>query len=151
MLTSHTKKQQLIILSQTVQSRDARCARAAAATWSEELPCVLLRLHAQPREDTGLSLAEAFFGAPIVLPNEFLQNEELSVDSIIKNFSKTLHVPATSLPRHNSSTQLPSELPAELLSTPLVWVCWGGVLPPIQPLYDSPYAFLHCGPHSFTI
>ncbi len=32
--------------------------------------------------------AEAVFGSPIVLPNEFLQNEELSVDSIIKNFPK---------------------------------------------------------------
>ncbi len=32
-------------------------ACAAAATWSEELPFVLLRLHAQPREDTSLSPA----------------------------------------------------------------------------------------------
>jgi hypothetical protein len=71
------------------------------------------------------------------LQNEFLQNEELSVDSIIKNFSKTLQVPATSLPRHNCSTQLPSELPADLLS--------GGVIPPLQSLYDSPYAVLRCG------
>ncbi len=52
--------------------KDALCACAAAATWSEELPFVLLGLRAQPREDTGLSLAEAVFGAPIVLPNEFL-------------------------------------------------------------------------------
>jgi hypothetical protein len=72
---------------------------------------VVLGLRAQPREDTGLSLTEALFGAPIVLPNEFLQNEEMSIDAIIKNFSKTLHVPAVSLPRHNSSAQLPSELP----------------------------------------
>jgi hypothetical protein len=60
---------------------------AAAATWSEEFPFVLVGLRAQPREDTGLSPAEAVFGAPIV-PNEFLQGEEISVDSIIKNFPK---------------------------------------------------------------
>ncbi len=60
-------------------------APAAVATWSKELSFVLLGLNAQPREDTGLSLAEAVFCAPIVLPNEFLQNEEISVDSIIKN------------------------------------------------------------------
>jgi hypothetical protein len=30
-----------------------------------------------------------FFGAPIVLPSEFLQSEEMSVDAIIKNFSTT--------------------------------------------------------------
>ncbi len=46
--------------------KDALRARAAAATWSEELPIVLLRLRAQPREDTGLSPAEAVFGAQIV-------------------------------------------------------------------------------------
>ncbi len=79
---------------------------------------MLLGLRAQPREDSGLSPAEAVFGAHIVLPYEFLQNDELSVDTIVKKFSQTLHVSAPSLPRHNSSTELPSELPAELLSTP---------------------------------
>jgi hypothetical protein len=63
--------------------KDALHALAAMATWFQELPFVLLGLRAQPREDTGLSLAEASFGAPIVLPNKFLQNEELFVDSLI--------------------------------------------------------------------
>jgi hypothetical protein len=131
--------------------KDALRARAAVATWSKELPFVLLGLRAQPREDTGLSPAEAVFGTPIVLPNEFLQNEEMPVDAIIKNCSKTLHVPAVSLPRHNSSAQLPDELPGDLLSIPLVWVRRGGAIPPLQPLYDSPYTVLLCGPRSFTI
>jgi hypothetical protein len=121
------------------------------ATWSEELPFVLLGLRAQPREDTGLSPAEAVFAAPIVLPNEFLKNEEMPVDAIIKNFSKTLHVPAVSLPRHNSSAQLPDELPGNLLSAPLIWVHRGGVIPPLQPLYDSPYTVPRRGLRSFTI
>ncbi len=55
--------------------KDALRACAAAATWSEELPFVLLGLRAQPREDTGLSPAKAVFGAQIVLPNEFLLND----------------------------------------------------------------------------
>jgi transposase InsO family protein len=37
--------------------KNALCTRTAAATWSEELPFVLLGLRAQPREDTGLSPA----------------------------------------------------------------------------------------------
>jgi hypothetical protein len=131
--------------------KDALRTSAAAATWSKELPFVLLGLRVQPREDTGLFPAEAVFGAPIVLPNEFLQNEEMPVDAIIKNFSKTLHVPAVSLPRHNSSAQLPYELPGDLLSAPLVWVRRGGVIPPLQPLYDGPYAALRRGLRSFTI
>ncbi len=131
--------------------QDALRARTAAATWSEELPFVLLGLRAQPREDTGLSPAEAVFGAPIVLPNEFLQNEEMPFDAIIKNFSKTLHVPFVSLPRHNCSAQLPDELPGDLLSAPLVWVRRGGVIPPLQPLYDGLYTVLRRRPRSFTI
>jgi hypothetical protein len=51
--------------------KDVLRARTAATTWSEELPFVLLGLKAQPREDTGLSPAEAVFGAQIVLPNDF--------------------------------------------------------------------------------
>ncbi len=60
--------------------KDALRAHAAVVTWSEELPFVLLGLRAQPREDTGLSPAKAVYGAPIVLPNEFSQTDELSVD-----------------------------------------------------------------------
>jgi hypothetical protein len=60
--------------------KDAICARTAAATW------VLLGLRAQPREDTGLSLAEAVFGAPTVLLNEFLKGDEIPVDTISKIF-----------------------------------------------------------------
>jgi hypothetical protein len=63
--------------------------RAAAATWANELPFVLLSLRAQLREDTGLFPAESVFGAPIVLPNEFLQSDEFAVESIIKQFQKT--------------------------------------------------------------
>ncbi len=116
---------------------------------------MLSKLWAQPREDTGLSPAEAVFGAPVVLFNEFWHNEEISVGSIIKNCSKILHVPAVSLPRHNSSAQLPSELPselpAEILSAPLIWVRRGGVISPFKLLYDGPYTVLRCGPCSFTI
>jgi hypothetical protein len=75
----------------------------------------------------------------------------MPVDAIIKNFSKTLHVPAVSLPRHNSSAQLPDKLPGVLLSAPLVWVRWGGVIPPLQPLYNGPYTVLRRRLRSFTI
>jgi hypothetical protein len=133
--------------------KDALRARDATATWAEELPFVLLGLRAQPREDTGLSPAESVYGAPIVLPNEFLQSEELAVDSIIKNFKNTLDAPAFSLPRHNpsSSLALPSELPAHFLSARLVWVCCSGAVPPLQPLYDGPYAVIRHGGRSFTL
>ncbi len=115
--------------------KDVLHARAAATTWVDELPFVLLGLRAQPREGTGLSLAESVFGAPFVLPNEFLQSDEFAVDSINNIFQKTLDAPAFSLPRQNCCSGLPSELLAELISARLVWVCCGGAVPP---LYDGP-------------
>jgi hypothetical protein len=48
--------------------KDGLRTRATTANWSEELPFVLLGLQAQPREDTGLSPAEAVFGTPSTGP-----------------------------------------------------------------------------------
>ena len=76
--------------------KDALKARAAAANWSEEIHWVLLGLRAQPREDNGLSPAESVFGSPLVLPSEFLKNDECSVDSIVEKF-KNIDAPAFSL------------------------------------------------------
>ncbi len=67
-------------------------AHAAVATWADELPFVLLGLRDQPREDTGLSPAECVFGAPIILPNEFLHCDELAVDFLNKNLKKTIRL-----------------------------------------------------------
>jgi hypothetical protein len=67
---------------------DSLLARTTASTWSEELPFVLLCLRVQLREDSGLSPAEAVFGTPIVLPNEFMQGVEFSVDEIVKKLIK---------------------------------------------------------------
>ncbi len=65
-----------------------------------------------------LSRAEAVLGVSIVLPNEFLQGDKISVDTIFF----FLDAPVFSLPRHNLSRHLPSEFPADLLSARLVWV-----------------------------
>jgi hypothetical protein len=131
--------------------KDPLRACAAAATWAKELPWVLLGLRSQPREDTGLSPAEAVFGVPLVLPNEFLQAQEFSVDQIFNKFSKTLDTTAFSLPsKHNKSCQLP----AELLRTPLVWVCRSGIALLLARPYDGPCSVcsvLHRRPCSFTI
>ncbi len=76
----------------------------------------------------------------------FCKTKKCQLMLLFKNFSKTLHVPAVSLPGHNSSAQPPDELPGDL-----IWVRWGGVIPPLQPLYNGPYAVLRRGPRSFTI
>jgi hypothetical protein len=66
--------------------RDALHARTAGATVAEEIPWVLLGLRAQPREDIGLSLAEAVFNALIVLPNYFCKETKFLLKQFQKNF-----------------------------------------------------------------
>jgi transposase InsO family protein len=52
--------------------KDALRARGATATWAAELPWVLLGLQSSPREDTNISPAQALYGTPLVLPNQYL-------------------------------------------------------------------------------
>jgi hypothetical protein len=71
---------------------DALCAHNAAATWAEEIPWVLFGLRAQPREDTGLSLAEAVFGAPIVLQINFCKEMKFLLTQFQNKFKNLLRV-----------------------------------------------------------
>ncbi len=155
-----TSKQMLTTLSQTVQSKD--CTAASRTPFAHASPRRLgLRSYLLCTSDSEHSRGKTlvfprlrqFLALPLCCLMNFciLQNEEMSVDAIINIFSKTLHVPAVSLPRHNSSAQLPEELPGDLLSAPLVWVCRRGVIPPLQLLYDGPYVVLRHRPRSFTI
>jgi hypothetical protein len=114
--------------------KDALCVRTATATWAEKMPWVLLGLRAQPRENTGLSPAEAVFGALIVLSKNFLKGDDIPVEIISKIFVKSLDAPAFSLPSHNSSCQLPIAC--------LIWVWRSVVVSPLHSLYEGPYAIL---------
>ena len=75
----------------------------------------------------------------------------MSIDFIYNKFSSTVDAPAYSLPRHNIPSQLPDELPADLLRAPLVWVRRRGAVPLLQRTSDGPYAVIARGPRAFPI
>jgi hypothetical protein len=56
--------------------KDALRTRGANATWAAELPWVLLGLRSQPREDSNISPAQAVYGTPLVLPNQYLSIDD---------------------------------------------------------------------------
>jgi hypothetical protein len=58
---------------------------------------------------------------------------------------------AFSLSRHNSSIELPAELPDELLRAPFFWLCHGGIVLPLHRPHVGLYTVLRHGPRSFTI
>ncbi len=97
-------------------------------TWNPSFLCGAILVHPGPRllvnwPPPPHSLFPPPNGSPnsIVRPSKTTSRHRLHLvrnNSIINNFSTTLDVPAVSLPRHNSSAQLPSKLPAELFSAP---------------------------------
>jgi len=120
--------------------KDALRARGANATWAAELHWVLLGLRTQPREDTNISPAQAVYGTPLVLPNQYLSVDDDVTNKFLVQINKTLTNP--SLPRHNiaANRELPEDLPPDLWAADRVWVRRCGHVPPLTPLYDGPYA-----------
>jgi transposase InsO family protein len=123
--------------------KDALRAHGATATWAAELPWVLLGLRSSPREDTNISPAQALYGTPLVLPNQYLSinNEQTMNESIIQIDNILKNLPMT---RHNTAAdkEPPQDLPQELWAADRVWVRRGGHAPPLAPLYDGPYTIL---------
>jgi len=58
------------------QLKDALRARNCGTAWLEHLPWVLLGLRATPKEESGLSSAEAVYGVPLVLPGQAQKTPE---------------------------------------------------------------------------
>jgi hypothetical protein len=52
--------------------KDKLLARGSTTTWAAELPWVLPGLRSTPRDDTNASPAQALYGTPLVLPNQYL-------------------------------------------------------------------------------
>ncbi len=152
-LTSPIDKQLLTTLSRTKWSKDcttdSRMRFAHAPQWRlgpRSYPfCSLDSGHSQGKKLVFPHLKQ-FLVLPLCCLKNSCKMKKFLLILFSKKISKTLDVPAVSLPRHNSSAQLPSELPTELLSAPLVWVHRGGIIPPLQPLYDGPTPFCTVDP-----
>jgi hypothetical protein len=133
--------------------KDALRARLAAANWMDHLPWVLLGLRAAPREDDSTTPAQAVFGSPLILPGQFLDSPELSSAEFLSEFSRTLGAAEHPPTQHNTAASRapPPTLPPALADAPTVFVRRDGHVPPLQPLYDGPYAVLRRSLHYFTL
>jgi transposase InsO family protein len=127
--------------------KDALRACLATPTWTVHLPWVLLGLHAAPREEDNISPTQAVFGTPNVLPGQLLNaNANVNEPEFFIKFSNDLGAAETVATRHNSARarDVLEELPATLLRVTAVLVHRDGHMPPLEPLYDSPYHVLAC-------
>jgi hypothetical protein len=101
--------------------------RLAGPDWPLHLPWVLMGLRAAPTEDTGMSVAEIVFGAPLVLPGQILDAAEPPPADFI---TKLRHSGPPAPSRPLSYAQMAAKPVAALLSAAFVYVRKGGTVPP---------------------
>jgi hypothetical protein len=119
--------------------KDALRARAAAADWPDHVPWVLLGLRAAPREDSGVSAAELVYGAPVVLPGQFLTAAEPPPEEFVRQLtSGTPCVAPREAPAEEVSSQSAGAL-KKLMAARFVYVRSPPAAPSLSPAYRGPY------------
>jgi hypothetical protein len=93
------------------------------------------------------------FGTPLILPGQFLDSPEIPPKLFLEQFSKALSAAEHATTRHNTAAarQPPPRLPDDLARATMVFVRRDGHVPPLQPLYDGPYAVIRRSLHHFTL
>jgi hypothetical protein len=129
------------------QLKEALRARLAGDRWPDHLPWVLLGLRAAPKDTSGISSAELVYGVPLTLPGQLLVSPEPPAAQFVEMLRSTLPPPTRPL----RETQAATTIPASLMSARFVYVKKGGVVPPLAPLYQGPFAVIESGPKFFQV
>jgi hypothetical protein len=87
-----------------------------------------------PTEDTGVSVAEFLFGAPLVLPGQILATDEPPPADFVAKLRQSSPPPPS---RPISDAQMAAEQPAAY-----VYIRKGGTIIPLSPLYSGLYKVL---------
>jgi hypothetical protein len=126
------------------QLKEALKSRLAGAAWPDHLPWVLLGLRAAPKDDSNISSAELVYGAPVVLPGEFLDAAEPPAAEFLE-WTIPTSIPTRLLPPQ------PQRTPEQLLQASWLYVQRGGMTSPLTPPYAGPYEVLEPGEKTFLI
>ena len=114
-------------------------ARLAGSDWAAHLLLLMLSLRASPKDDSGLSPAEAVYGSALSLPGEFFKHSELLPESFLRNFEKAV-LDFSGPPRHHAIPQ-PQPLPRVLQYAEFVFVRDDALNPPLSPSTEDPTEF----------
>jgi Integrase zinc binding domain/Integrase core domain len=122
------------------QLKEALKARQCGSAWAEHVPWVLLGLRCAPKEESGVSAAEAVYGLPLVLPNQVPAGES----------GPPPPAPAPQQTEPENSEPPPPRTYAEVVAgaeqrlweADYVYVRRGQAASPFQPPYSGPFKVL---------
>nr|VZH94975.1 unnamed protein product [Spirometra erinaceieuropaei] len=121
------------------QLKSALMSQTESATWSVNLPLVLLGIRSSVKEDIQCTAAELVYGTPLRLPGEFVQPSTTNTN-IPSTFVKQLKQRMAQLrptPTRQTSTHL--FVHEDLKSAPFVFVRNDAVRKTLCSPYDGPY------------
>ena len=102
------------------------------------------------KDDTGLSVSETVYRAPLTNPGEFLGSPELLPSSYLHKIDRAVAGFAVP-PPHHVHLSPHFQLPSVLMSARYVFVCEDASVPSLAPLYRGPYLVLDQGTTFFGL
>ena len=125
------------------QIKEVLKARGAADQWYNHLPWVLLGLRVAPKDESGVSTAQAALGQQLMVPG-MPQIPEMGSEA-------ALHGPPAVIPQTKRTYAEVVATPAELDKVNYVYMERGGVKGPLEPGYGRPFHVLALGEKTFKI
>ncbi|BHF73832.1 hypothetical protein SprV_0401691600 [Sparganum proliferum] len=124
------------------QLKSALMSQTESATWSVNLPLVLLGIRSSVKEDIQCTVAELVYGTPLRLPGEFVQSSTTNTN-IPSTFVQQLKQRMAQLrPTPTRPTSKRVFVHEDLKSTPFVFVRHDAVRKSLCSPYDGPYKVL---------
>ncbi|XP_051898645.1 uncharacterized protein LOC127585315 isoform X2 [Pristis pectinata] len=132
--------------------KSALMARLKGPNWVDELPWVLLGIRTAPKEDLRTSSAELVYGAPLVVPRDFipaLQDQGEQPPAVLQRLREKLGALAP-IPT-SWHGQAPSCQPKELRDCKFVFVRRGTPRAPLQRPYEGPFRVIRNNGSTFIL
>jgi Integrase core domain len=133
------------------QLKESLRTRQAGSNWEEHLPWVLLGLRVAPKEDTGVSAAQATFGIQLTLPGELLGAPAMAAETLAERLQSDMSGFQPIPLRQRSYAEVAAELPGQLMAADYVYIRRGGMLPPLACKYEGPYKVLSKSEKFFVV
>ncbi len=128
------------------QLKEGLKTRLASHEWPAHLPWVLLDMRTSPKDDSAISSAELVYGAPLVLPGEFVDAAEPPAADFLEHvWPGPVSIPTRPIRRP------PQETNQLLQQAKWVYSKRGGTLPPLTLPYAGPYAVAEAGEKTFEV